>query len=75
MALGVLDSLTKELLYLVASMVAGCAYCTAGHTVFARAKGMTDAMYRELLAIVGMAAETNRFAQALRVPFEPDLRG
>lgn len=75
MAPGALDPLTKELLYLVASMVAGCAYCTAGHTTFARTKGMTDAMYGELLAIVGMAAETNRLAQALRVPLEPSLRG
>ena len=72
---GALDPLTKELLYLVASMVAGCAYCTAGHTAFARAKGMTDAMYGELLAIVGMAAETNRLAQALRVPPDPAHEG
>ena len=75
MAPGELDPLTKELLYLVASMVAGCTYCTAGHTAFARTKGMTDAMYGELLAIVGMAAETNRLAGALRVPLEPALRG
>jgi AhpD family alkylhydroperoxidase len=75
MAPGALDPLTKKLLYLVASMVAGCAYCTAGRTAFARAKGMTDAMYGELLAIVGMAAETNRLASALRVPLEPALRG
>ncbi len=75
MAPGALDPLTKELLYLVASMVAGCAYCTAGRTAFACAKGMTDAMYGELLAIVGMAAETNRLASALRVPLEPALRG
>jgi AhpD family alkylhydroperoxidase len=67
---GALDPLTKELLYLVASMVAGCAYCTAGRTAFAHAKGMTDAMYGELLAIVGMAAETNRLAEALRVPLD-----
>lgn len=50
MAPGALDPLTKELLYLVASMVAGCVCCTAGRTAFARAKGMTDAMYGELLA-------------------------
>ena len=75
MAPGALDPLTKELLYLVAPMVAGCAYCTAGRTAFGRTKGMTDAMYEELLAIVGMAAETNRLASALRVPLEPALRG
>jgi AhpD family alkylhydroperoxidase len=73
MAPGALDPLTKELLYLVASIVAGCDYCTAHHTSFARARGMTEAMYGELLAVVGMAAQTNRLASALRVPLEPEM--
>ncbi|MBD0271080.1 MAG: carboxymuconolactone decarboxylase family protein [Acetobacteraceae bacterium] len=67
---GALDPLAKEMLYLAASMAAGCAYCTASHTAAARAKGMTDAMHGELLAVVGMAAETNRLADALRVPVD-----
>ena len=67
---GALDALTKELLYLAASATAGCAYCTASHTAAARAKGMTDAMHGELLAVVGMAAETNRLAEAMRVPVD-----
>ena len=70
---GALDPLTKEMLYLAASATAGCAYCTASHTASARAKGMTEAMRGELLAIVGMAAETNRLADALRVPLDPAL--
>ena len=70
---GALDPLTKEMLYLAASMAAGCAYCTASHTAAARAKGMTEAMRGELLAVVGMAAETNRLADALRVPVDPAL--
>lgn len=74
MAPGALNPLTKELLYLVASMVAGCTYCTATHISFARARGMTDAMYGELLAIVGMAAETNRLASVLQVPLESEMR-
>lgn len=73
MAPGALDPLTKEMLYLAASATAGCAYCTASHTASARAKGMTEAMYGELLAVVGMAAETNRLAEALRVPLDPAL--
>ena len=73
MAPGALDPLTKEMLYLAASMAAGCAYCTASHTASARAKGMTEAMRGELLAVVGMAAETNRLADALRVPIDPAL--
>jgi AhpD family alkylhydroperoxidase len=70
---GALDPLTKEMLYLAASMAAGCAYCTASHTAAARAKGMTEEMRGELLAVVGMAAETNRLADALRVPIDPAL--
>lgn len=71
MAPGALDPLVKEMLYLAASMAAGCAYCSASHTAAARAKGMTDQQYGELLAILGMAAETNRLAEALRVPVDP----
>lgn len=70
MAPGALDPLTKEMLYLAASMAAGCAYCTASHGAAARGKGMTEAMFGELLAVVGMAAETNRLAEALRVPVD-----
>jgi AhpD family alkylhydroperoxidase len=73
MAPGALDPLTKEMLYLAASAAAGCAYCTASHTAAARAKGMTEAMHGELLAVLGMAAETNRLAEALRVPIDQGL--
>jgi AhpD family alkylhydroperoxidase len=73
MAPGALDPLTKEMLYLAASAAAGCAYCIASHTAAARAKGMTDAMHGELLAVLGMAAETNRLAEALRVPIDSGL--
>ena len=59
------------MLYLAASMAAGCGYCIASHTAAARAKGMTAAQHGELLAVVGMAAETNRLAEALRVPVDP----
>jgi AhpD family alkylhydroperoxidase len=73
MAPGALDPLTKEMLYLAASAAAGCAYCTASHTAAAKAKGMTEAMHGELLAVLGMAAETNRLAEALRVPIDAGL--
>ena len=73
MAPGALDPLTKEMLYLAASAAAGCAYCTASHTAAAKAKGMTDSMHGELLAVLGMAAETNRLAEALRVPIDQGL--
>jgi AhpD family alkylhydroperoxidase len=71
MAPGALDPLVKEMLYLAVSAAHGCDYCIASHTAAARAKGMTDAQFGELLAVVGMASETNRLAQALRVPVDP----
>ncbi len=71
MAPGALDPLTKEMLYLAASAASGCAYCVASHTAAARAKGMTEAMHGELLAVIAMAAQTNRLAEALRVPVDP----
>jgi AhpD family alkylhydroperoxidase len=71
MAPGALDPLTKELLYLAVSASNGCDYCIASHKKAAEAKGMTPAMWGELLAVVGMANETNRLANALRVPVDP----
>lgn len=71
MAPGALDPLVKEMLYLAASATAGCGYWVASHTAAARAKGMDDAMHGELLAVIAMAAETNRLAEALRVPVDP----
>ena len=71
MAPGALDPLTKEMLYLAVSAAAGCNYCVASHTAAARAKGMDDAMHGELLAVIAMAAETNRLAETLRVPVDP----
>jgi AhpD family alkylhydroperoxidase len=73
MAPGALDPLVKEMLYVAVSMTNGCEYCTASHTAAARAKGMTEAQYGELLAVVGMASETNRLAEALRVPVDPQF--
>jgi len=70
MAPGALDPLTKEMLYVAASMAAGCTYCIASHTAAARGRGMDDAMFGELLAVVAQAAETNRLAESLRVPVD-----
>jgi AhpD family alkylhydroperoxidase len=75
MAPGALDPLTKEMLYLAASAASGCDYCVASHTAAARSKGMTEAMHGELLAVIAMAAETNRLAEALRVPVDEGFGG
>jgi AhpD family alkylhydroperoxidase len=67
---GALDPLTKELIYIAASTINGCSYCVHSHTAAARAKGLTDEQHAELLAVIGMAAETNALATALRVPVD-----
>jgi len=72
MAPGALDGLTKELLYLAVSISNGCEYCTVSHTAAARKAGMTRQMREELVAVVGMANNTNRLANAYRV--ESDAR-
>lgn len=63
---GALDPLTKELIYIAVSATNGCEYCTYSHTASARAKGMTDEMLMETLAVAAKANETNRLANALR---------
>ncbi len=78
MAPGALDPLTKELIYIAVSATNGCEYCTYSHTASARAKGMSDAQFMELISVVGMANETNRLVNALRPPvdvqFQPNDR-
>ncbi|HEX6000516.1 MAG TPA: carboxymuconolactone decarboxylase family protein [Hyphomicrobiaceae bacterium] len=71
MASGALDPLTKEMIYLAVSVSNGCAYCIASHSAAARKAGMTEAMFGELMAVVGMANETNRLANGYRVPVDP----
>ena len=71
MAPGHLDAKTKELIYVAVSIAHGCEYCVHSHTAAARAKGMTEAELMELVAVVGMAAKTNRIATALQVPVDP----
>jgi AhpD family alkylhydroperoxidase len=70
MAPGALDPLVKEMLYVAVSVTNGCEYCIASHTASARAKGLTDEQHGELLAVVGMANETNALANGLRVPVD-----
>ncbi|PQZ47753.1 alkylhydroperoxidase [Ochrobactrum sp. MYb15] len=68
-----LDPLTKELIYIAVSVASGCSYCIHSHTAAARAKGMTDAQYGDLLAVIGMASETNRIVTALSIPVDPEF--
>ena len=70
MAPGALDALTKELIYLAVSVSNQCAYCTASHTVSSRKAGMTDPMFAEMMAVVGMANETNRLSSGYQVEID-----
>ena len=70
MSPGALDPLTKEMLYVAISATNQCAYCIASHTAAARKAGMTDAMFAELMSVVGMANETNRLASGYQVEID-----
>ena len=74
MAPGALDPLTKEMVYLAVSATNGCEYCIASHTASARKQGMTDAMLGELMAVVGMANESNSLADGFQVEVDEAFR-
>jgi len=74
MAPGALDALTKELVYLAVSASNQCPYCIASHTASARKAGMSDAMFAELMAVVGMANETNRLSSGYRVEIDEKFK-
>lgn len=71
---GELDPLVREMIYVAVSVTNGCEYCIASHTAAARAKGMTDGMFGELMAIVGTANMTNRLANGYGVPVDERFR-
>ena len=74
MAPGVLDALTKELIYVAVSVTNGCPYCIATHTASARKKGMTPEMFAELMSVVGMANESNRLANGYQIEIDEQFR-
>ena len=74
MAPGALDPLTKELIYVAVSVTNNCTYCIASHTASAFGKGMTDAMFKELQAVVGMANETNKLVTGYQVEIDERFR-
>ena len=70
---GALDPLTRELIYIAVSAVNGCSYCIHSHTAAAKQKGMTEAQHMHLLAIIGMASETNNLVTAMQVPVDREF--
>lgn len=74
MAPGALDPLTKEMIYVAVSVTNGCGYCIASHIAGARKKGMTDAMFTELMEVVGMANQTNRLVSGYQVEIDEQFK-
>ncbi|HSS98116.1 MAG TPA: carboxymuconolactone decarboxylase family protein [Terriglobales bacterium] len=74
MAPGALDAVTKEMIYVAISVSNQCDYCIASHIASAKKKGMTDEMFRELMAVVGMANETNRLVAGYQVEIDPQFK-
>jgi AhpD family alkylhydroperoxidase len=74
MAPGALDPLTKEMIYVAVSVTNQCGYCIASHTASARKQGMSYAMFRELMAVVGMANETNRLAAGYQIEIDEQFK-
>jgi AhpD family alkylhydroperoxidase len=74
MAPGTLDAVTKEMIYVAVSVSNQCGYCIASHTASAKKKGMTDEMFKELMAVVGMANETNRLAAGYQVEIDEQFK-
>lgn len=70
MGAGALDALTKELIYIAVSVANGCEYCIHSHTAAARAKGLSDAQHAELVAVIGLAHQTNGLVTSLQVPVD-----
>ncbi len=71
---GELDPLVRELIYIAVSVTNGCEYCIASHGASAAAKGMTEAMFGELMSIVGVANMNNRLATGFRVPLDEKFK-
>ena len=75
MAPGALDPLTKEMIYVAVSVTNQCGYCIASHTVSAQKKCMTDALFAELMAVGGMANETNKMVTGYQVEIDEQFKG
>jgi AhpD family alkylhydroperoxidase len=70
---GALDPLTREMIYIAVSTANGCSYCVHSHTAAAKARGMTDAQHAELLAVIGLAGQTNHLVTAMQIPVDPEF--
>ncbi|MGO7169767.1 carboxymuconolactone decarboxylase family protein [Rhizobium leguminosarum] len=70
---GALDSLTREMIYIAVSTANGCSYCVHSHTAAAKARGMTEAQHAELIAVIGLAGQTNHLVTAMQIPVDDEF--
>jgi AhpD family alkylhydroperoxidase len=70
---GALDPLTREMIYIAVSTANGCSYCVHSHTAAAKARGMTEAQHAELIAVIGLAGQTNHLVTAMQIPVDDEL--
>jgi len=71
---GALDPLVREMIYIAVSTANGCSYCVHSHTAAAKARGMTEAQHAELVAVIGLAGQTNHLLTALQIPVDPEFQ-
>jgi AhpD family alkylhydroperoxidase len=70
---GALDPLVREMIYIAVSTANGCSYCVHSHTAAARARGMTETQHAELIAVIGLAGQTNHLVTAMQIPVDPEF--
>ncbi|MGW9947267.1 AhpD family alkylhydroperoxidase [Rhizobium leguminosarum] len=70
---GALDPLTREMIYIAVSTANGCSYCVHSHTAAAKARGMTEAQHAELIAVIGLAGQTNHMVTAMQIPVDDEF--
>jgi AhpD family alkylhydroperoxidase len=74
MAPGTIDAMTKEMIYVAVSVANSCEYCIHSHSAAARAKGMTEEQFGELLAVIGLAHHTNGLVSTLQLEVDEAFR-
>ena len=71
---GALDPITKELIYVAVSITNSCEYCIRSHTSAAKKKGATDQMIKEMIDVVGIANQNNKFVEGYQVEVDKNLK-
>ncbi len=71
---GALDPMVKELIFVAVAITNNCEYCRVSHMAQARAKGATEEMLNEMIAVTALANMTNRLVNAYDPPVDEMFR-